>query len=195
MKILFKYPACLILNFSCLWYFPLQYQNTPDRVLKGDKYIQILLGLNPSALKLPWILPLTSALTEQATFSGQRRGEKLFYNSLCMLTLSLVPEISVFLSENWRHKWATRFSVCLSNLRAAGIQVGQKRNMILWEGMCFLQVGKAPRREALAISRKILKVQDLISFSWWWNGRALHLWTLGSCTACKAKPRKRLVLF
>lgn len=53
MKILFKYPACLILNFSCLWYFPLQYQNTPDRVLKGDKYIQILLGLNPSALKLP----------------------------------------------------------------------------------------------------------------------------------------------
>lgn len=91
----FKHPGCLILNFRCLWYFPLQYQNTPDKVLKRDKYIQILLGLNPTALKLAWVLPLTSALTERATFSSQRHGEKLFYNFLYTLAPSLVLEISV----------------------------------------------------------------------------------------------------
>lgn len=83
---------------SKLWsslIFPLRYQNAPDKVLKRDKYIQILPGLNPTALKLAWVLPLTSALTERATFPGQRHGEKLFYNFLYTLALSLVLEISV----------------------------------------------------------------------------------------------------
>lgn len=72
-----------------------------------------------------------------------------------------------------------------------------ERNTILWERMHFLQVREALRGMALAISRKSLEVQrfgsHLISFSGWWN-EAPHLWASGSCTACKAKPR-RVVLF
>lgn len=76
-------------------------------------------------------------------------GKAFLQLSLHAHTL-LSPRDFCLLSESWRHKWATHFTVFLSGLMAAGTQVGcfssvcQKETRFSEKGCTFSRWGKLP---------------------------------------------------